>query len=63
MIKKNRCKKFELDENTGKCKYYGGSLKHIAACYGDCKKRRKRKTEKDKLKIELEKCYIGAIVV
>ena len=62
MIKNRVCMKFELDEATGRCKHYGGSLERLAACYDDCKKRRKRKTQKDKLKIEIEKCYVGAII-
>lgn len=61
MIKNGKCTKFELDEATERCKWYGGSLKHVAACYDECRKRR-RKTQKDKLRIELEKCYTGAII-
>ncbi len=60
MIKNKRCTKFELDENTGKCKYYGGSLKHISACYDYCKKRRKNK--KNKTQMILDECYIEAII-
>lgn len=59
MIKNKRCTKFEIDESTGRCKYYGGSLERLAACYDDCKKRIKRETKKDKLRIALEKCYVG----
>lgn len=62
MIKNKVCNKFEVDEATGRCKWYGGTLKHVAACYDECEKRGKTETEKDKLKVELEKCYIGAIV-
>lgn len=62
MIKNKRCTKFELDESTSRCKWYGGSLEHLAACYDECKKRTKIKTQKDKLRIELDKCYTGAII-
>lgn len=60
MIKNKRCTKFELDENTGRCKFYGGSLKHLAACYDDCKKRKKAK--KNKIQSKIDECYIGVIV-
>lgn len=62
MMKNKKCTGFELDENTNRCKYYGGSLKHLAACYDECTKREKIQTKKDKLKAELEKCYVGAII-
>lgn len=62
MIKNKRCTKFKLDESTGKCKHYGGSEKHLAACYDDCKKRMKKETEKNDIRKELEKCYVGVAV-
>lgn len=61
MIKDKRCTKFEADE-AGRCKWYGGTLKHLAACYDECNKREKVKTEKDRMRIELDKCYTGTII-
>ncbi|WP_312288108.1 hypothetical protein [Terrisporobacter sp.] len=60
MIKNGRCTKFELDESTGRCKHYGGSLEHLAACYTKCKKRKISK--KDKNKIALEQYITGVII-
>lgn len=60
MIKNKRCTKFKLDELTGRCKHYGGSLKYLAACYDECKKI--NKTEKNEIQKTLDKCYTGVIV-
>lgn len=60
MTKNGRCTKFELDEVTGKCKWYGGSLERLAACYDDCKKR--NKTKKNIMQSKIEECYTGVII-
>lgn len=60
MIKNKRCTEFELDESTNKCKYYGGSSKHAAACYDECRKI--NKVKKNKIQKALEECYTGVII-
>lgn len=59
MIKNGKCTGFELDNNTKRCKYYGGSDKVIEACYYNCKKRNKEKNDRKEL---LDKCITGVII-
>lgn len=56
MIKNGKCTGFELDDNTKRCKHYGGSDEVLEACYYNCKKRNKVKDDKKEL---LDKCIIG----
>lgn len=59
MIKNGKCTKFQLDNNTKRCKFYGGSEEVIEACYYNCKKRNKVNNDKKEL---LGKCITGAII-
>lgn len=59
MIKNSKCTGFELDNNTKRCKHYGGSDKVMEACYYNCKKRNKEKNDKKEL---LDKCITDVII-
>lgn len=59
MLKNGRCTGFELDNNTKRCKFYGGSEEVIEACYYNCKKRNKAKDDKKEL---LDKCITEVII-
>lgn len=59
MIKNSKCNGFELDDNTQRCKNYGGSDEVIEACYYNCKKRNKVNNDKKEL---LDKCITGVTI-